>query len=306
MKIKQKIFLPVFLIALFGIACVNAAPKLKMDLRPDGLYLDNLNVAVMKKIFQDYGYVNVINKEKTIPPLMLEHLPADFDKIKLKDERNQLFIMVLAPLTLKINEELALERQDLILIKEVFDKGKELDSKQKEKVENLAKKYDVFTRMKGRDRFDILLNALAEKIDQIPPALLIATAAAESNWGTAVEVKKGNSLYKLKDWYTDKGIKPAGEDDDSYRIRVYPNLYESIRDYALKLNSDINFQHFRISRRQLRAHNQILKGRTTVYNMVTGSPLENYAGLLTYILTFYDLINIDESHLGNIKVLEKK
>ena len=43
MKIKQKIFLPVFLIALFGIACVNAAPKLKMDLRPDGLYLDNLN-----------------------------------------------------------------------------------------------------------------------------------------------------------------------------------------------------------------------------------------------------------------------
>lgn len=305
----MKISLKTFLAAVWAICFsfdLAAAPKIKMDLQPDGLYLGNLNVVVMKKIFEDYGYDSYIRKDHKIPPLLLEKLPSDYVRIKSKDERNNLFIMILAPLALKINEELALEMHELQALKDAFGTEDGLTQEQQDKLEALAKKYDVFTKMGGKDRQDIFLRALAEKIDEIPPSLLIAVAAAESNWGTATEVEQGNALYKLKDWYTDKGIKPAGEDDDSYRIRIYPDLLAAIRDYALKINSDINFQHFRIARRQLRAHNQILKGRTTVYNMVIGSPLENYAGLLSYILTFYDLVNIDESQLDSISIAGKK
>lgn len=305
MKFSLKKLLVILPLVLFSFNSA-AAPKIKMDLQPDGLYLGNLNVAVTKKIFEDYDYNSYVRKDRKFPPLMLETFPFDYGEIKSKDERNNLFIMVLAPLALKINEEIVLETQELRELKSAFDSEKGLTREQQDRLETLAVKYDVFTRMENQERQDILLRALAEKIDEIPPSLLIAVAAAESNWGTAVEVKQGNALYKLKDWYTDKGIKPAGESDDSYRIRVYPDLLAAMRDYALKMNSDINFQHFRIARRQLRAHNQVLKGRTTVYNMVIGSPLENYAGLLNYILTFYDLINIDESRLDDINVLGNK
>lgn len=305
MKISLKNF-GAFLFALLFMFEAQAAPKIKMELQPDGLYLGNLNVVVMKKIFEDYGYKSYVREDRKIPPLMVERLPDGYAGVKPKDERNRLFIMILAPLALKVNEELIFERQELLALKEAFDSDSGLNKEQQDRLEALAVKYDVFTRMENRERQDILLRALTEKIDEIPPSLLIAAAAAESNWGTAAEVKEGNALYKLKDWYTDKGIKPAGEDDDSYRIRVYPDLIAAVRDYALKMNSDVNYQHFRIARRQMRTRNQVLKGRTTVYNMVIGSPLENYAGLLSYILTFYDLVNIDESRLDSVNIAGKK
>ena len=283
-----------------------AAPQLKMDLQPDGLYLNNLNVAVLKKIFKDYDYEDFVRENNKIPPIFLESMPVDFDKIKSQDERNKLFIMIMAPLVLKVNEEIIFERNKLQNIKDDFDAGKNLSEEQKQLLSEMANKYDVFTRMKGRDYEDIVLRELLRKINIIPPAIAIAAAASESNWGTASEVKEGNALYKIKNWYTDEGIKPKDEDDDSYRIRTYPDLLSAIRDYALKINSDVNFQALREVRRQLMNRNKTPRGRMTVYSMVIGSPLENYAGLLSYILTFYDLINIDESTLSDIVEMEGK
>lgn len=279
---------------------VSAAEQLKMDLRPDGLYINNVNAAVLQKIYEDFGYHDFVTEDKKIPAIFLESMPVDFNEIEDQNVRNRLFIAIMAPLALKINEEVMLERGHILELGNDFEKNGKLSSKQVKELEKLATKYDIFTRMKGKDRYEILLSDLEIRVDQVAPALIIAVAAAESNWGTADEVRQGNALYKLKDWFTDKGIKPKGEDDDSYRIKTYPDLLSAIRDYVLKLNSDINFQHMWVARKQLRNHNQMLKGRTTVNGMVLGSPLENYAGLLNYILTFYDLINIDMSKLKSI------
>lgn len=300
-----------FLLILFAFGCFwrcgYADDNFKMDLEPDGLYLNNLNTGLLQRIFIDFGYDNFINEDKKIPSIILESMPVDFDMVEPKSERNRLFIMIMSPLALKVNEEIVLERDEIEQTKKTLDEEKNLSDEQKQKVEDWAVKYDIFTRVQGNERYDLLLQKLLMKVDEIPPSLLIAVAAAESNWGTAVEVKEGNALYKLKDWFTTEGIKPKDETDDSYRIKIYPDLLSAVRGYALKLNSDINFRHLWISRSQLRKHSSVLKGRMTVYNMVVGSPLENYAGLLSYILTFYDLINVDMSELSNFaESMEKK
>ena len=303
MKIKTlKLFTLLFLLFAFD---AKANGEFRFEVQPEGIYIDNVNVAVLKKIFADYDYTEFVRESKKIPPLMLQSMPFDFNDIKSKDERNKLFIQIMTPLVMKVNEDITIERKKLFDLKSANIKKEGLSEQQKKEIEDLAVKYDVFTKMKGKERYDIILEELTEKIDIIPASLLIAVAVAESNWGTAREVKEGNALFKEKEWFTDKGIKPAKEDDDSYRIKVYPNLLSAIEDYALKLNKDINFSYFRVSRKFLRIHNQVLKGRVTVHNMVTGSPLENYAGLLNYILTFYDLVNIDESQLDSISSLEK-
>ncbi|MBP5399344.1 MAG: glucosaminidase domain-containing protein [Alphaproteobacteria bacterium] len=298
-------------LVLFFFGCLlqrsYAADEFKMDLQPEGLYLNNLNTGLLQRIFADFGYDSFINDDKRIPSIMLESMPIDFDKFEPKSERNRLFIMIMSPLVLKVNEEIVFERDEIEQLKKIFDENKTLSDKQKQKIEDWAVKYDVFTRIKGDRRYDLLLQKLLIKVDELPPSLLIAVAAAESNWGTAVEVKEGNALYKLKNWFSTDGIKPKDETDDSYRIKTYPNLLSAIREYAVKLNSDVNYRHLWISRQQLRKQKSILKGRITVYNMVVGSPLENYAGLLSYILTFYDLINVDMSELYNFaESLEKK
>ncbi|MBP3546692.1 MAG: glucosaminidase domain-containing protein [Alphaproteobacteria bacterium] len=301
---KTKILRVLIILFLLFAFDTKANNTFLFEIQPEGIYIDNVNVEVLKKIFSDYKYTEFVRESKKIPPLMLQSMPFDFNSIKSKDERNKLFIQIMTPLVMKVNEDITLERKKLFDLKSLNSK-EGLSEQQKKEIEDLAVKYDVFTRMKSKERYDIILEELTEKIDIIPASLLIAVAVAESNWGTAREVREGHSLYKEKEWFTDKGIKPAKEDDDSYRIKVYPNLLASIEDYALKLNKDINFSYFRVSRKFLRVHNQVLKGRVTVHNMVTGSPLENYAGLLNYILTFYDLVNIDESQLDSISNLEK-
>ena len=290
----------ILFLAVFFCCEARAAEKLEMEMRADGIYFNNTNVEVVKKIFKDFKYDNFITKNNKIPPLFLERMPVDFDKIESKNERNKLFIMIMSPLVLKVNEELVFERKDLWDIKKDFDEGKELDENQRKTVENLVQKYDVFSRMKGRSYYADVLEELMLKVNTVPPSIMIAAAVAESNWGTADEVKQGNALYKLKDWYTDKGIKPEGEDDDSYRIREYPDLLSAIRDYALKINSDINFFGLRMARWNIMNRNKTVRGRMMVHSMVVGSPLENYAGLLNYILTFYDLVNVDESSLYSV------
>lgn len=60
-----------------------------------------------------------------------------------------------------------------------------------------------------------------------------------------------------------------------------------------------------ISGGQRRNHEKPLRGNAA-YNMVRGSPLENYAGLISYIITFYDLVNLDEAELGSVNMFWKK
>ncbi len=307
MKKSGAVLFLLLLTALFEPAEVQAAEPLAMELKPEGLYVDNVNVPVLQKMFADYGYKDYIYMpEWKYPPLFLNSLPEDFAKTEDKSFRNRLFIQILAPLALLVNERITLERYPLLLMRERLDKGEKLTAEDKKELERLAEKYDVFTRMKGDGRYEILLAELLNRADEVPPSFLIAAAAAESNRGTAREVRLGNALYKRKVWYTEEGIKPLEDPDDSYRIKTYPTLLAAMEDYALIFNSDVNFAHFRDLRRQRRNHDKPLRGNAMAYNMVRGSPLENYAGLISYIITFYDLVNLDEAELGSVNMFWKK
>ena len=146
----------------------------------------------------------------------------------------------------------------------------------------------------------IYFKELMLKVDRVPSSLLIGIAAIESNWGTSRPVKEGNALYKELNWYSTDGLKPEGEyEDPNYRIKTFPSLSDSIQSYALKLNSNINFENMRFLRSQYRWREQPVLGRTMAHTMIYASPLKNYAGLLDYTITFYELNNFDEASLGD-------
>ncbi len=307
MKKNGAILLLSLVLSLFVPYVARTAEPLGMSLKTEGLYVDNVNVRVLRQMFADYGYKDYIYMpEWKYPPLFLNNLPADFATIEDKSFRNRLFIQILAPLSLLVNEKIVLERYPLLLMHERLEQKENFTAEDKKYLESLAEKYDIFSRMQGHDRYEILLTELLNRVDGIPPSFLIAAAAAESNWGTAREVKLGNALYKRKVWYKDEGIKPLEDPDDSYRIKTYPTLLAAMEDYALNFNRDVNFAHFRDLRRQRRNHSKPLRGNAMAYNMVRGSPLENYAGLISYIITFYDLVNLDEAELGSVNMFWKK
>ena len=266
----------------------------------NGLVIKNTTTKELEKIYQKYGYEHYIAvADYHIPQIYLEHFPSDFNTITDFKQRNELFIRILTPLALKINQEIMQEREEMLKLQKTFQNKQQLSPQEVEQLEALAQKYDVFTRLKGNDRINLQFNQLELKINQVYPSFLIAVSAIETDWGSSRIVKEGNALYKELVWHSTEGLEPEGETEDhTYKIRIFPNLYESMKSYALKFNSNVSYEHARYLR-SLRHNAGITpSGRGTVRSMLFQSPLQNYLGVLDYTITFYKLMLLDQAPLN--------
>ncbi len=270
----------------------------------DQLTFGRLSVSRLEAVFDFYGY----NGEKgylmipgyRYPPIFLRYFPDDFNKITDEKRRNALFIKILAPLALHINNEILTERRQIRELNENFRCTGELTAEQEKLVEKKAAKYDVFTRFQGHRRYSYLLSELLNRVHVVPPSILITAAALETNWGTSRIVREGNSLYKTLVWHTAEGLKPIGEtEDDTYRIKTYPDIGASMREFALKLNSGLPYADFRGFRNRILERRTPLLGSVLAPYLVWNSPLKNYAGLFDYTLAYYELNIIDKSVLDS-------
>lgn len=268
------------------------------------LWLDGVSVADLQEIYKQYGYEGMrgyLNLDTyKYPEIYLKSFPRDFVSIKDENERNVLFIKILTPLALRLNNEILQERQDVISIRNKFKENSNISKKDIAVIEEKAKKYDIFSRLKGTERFSYLIDELLKRIDKIPPSIIITAAAIDTNWGSSRVVSEGNSLYKIYDWHTDKGLKPIGEtEDDSYRIRVYKDIYSSIKDFALKINSHPVFASMRNMRYEYRGITSVILGNNLAPYAYGNSALNNYAGMFDYTLVYYELQEIDKSKLAD-------
>ena len=242
-------------------------------------------------------------KDWQYPPIFMESLPTDFNNITDSKKRNKLFLQMMVPLALKVNFEIMLERYELEEIITEFNEKHDLSAEQIKIIEEKATKYDIFTRLQGERRYSLILKQLKERIDSVPPSILIAVAAIESDWGTNRPSQLANSLYRELVWYTDEGLEPLDEKEDkTYRYKIFNSLYDSMKSYALKINSGVNYQQFRTLRVLNRYREVPLLGRNIAHSMYFDSNLQNFAGILDYTITFYELTNIDEAELAPLEL----
>ena len=293
---------------LLGTVLWCQAAAAKVDIRYDGIYLDRVSLAQLEKVYNDYGYRDYIYMpDWQYPPIFVETLPDKFAQIADPQKRNRLFLQMMAPLALKVNQEIALERIEILELVDEFNARHDLSEAQIKTLEDKAAKYDIFTRLKGERRYALILAQLKTKVDTVPPSILMAEAAIESNWGTNRPSMLANSLYRELVWYTDEGLEPLDETEDkSYRYKIYPNLYDSMAAHALKINAGVNYEQFRTLREQARYREVPLLGRNVAHAMYFDSNLQNFAGLLDYTITFYELTNLDEAELSPLKLPQKK
>jgi exodeoxyribonuclease V alpha subunit len=87
--------------------------------------------------------------------------------------------------------------------------------------------------------------------------------------------------------------------EDPYVLTKIKGLgFKTVDAMALKLNSDINYEMFRVSRNRTRHKETSTLGRNVAHTLNPVSNLQNFAGILDYTITFYELINIDEAELA--------
>lgn len=277
-------------------AFLHAAPLI--NFRNDGIYISNACVEELQNFFKDGFYDEAVSSEANIyPRFFVKQLPKDFASYADLSERNLLFIKILAPLALKINAEILAEREILEALRFGRENLHDFDQTECAFLEEKAQKYDINTPFKDTRRCMRLLSELLDRVDVVPASILVAAAAIYTDWGTSRVAMQANNLYMTRDWYAQEGLVSEQEPNEPYRFKIYPSLEESMRAYALKVNSNINYKQFWVARKSTRKRSDYVYGKKLDWAFVLENNLKNYAGLLDYTINFYKLDYLDEAEM---------
>ncbi len=142
-------------------------------------------------------------------------------------ERKKRFIQLLVPLIKQANREVLFERSFILKVKG----KKELTDKEKREISYLMKKY------RAKSLKDLLL-----KVNTVPVSLVLAQGAIESGWGTSRFFTEANNIFGI---YSFKGTKCLKARNSKACLKVYDNLYSSVKDYIYNLNVGWAYRRFR-------------------------------------------------------------
>ena len=289
-------------VGIMFLICFSAQANPLVQKENGALYVKSATTKEIADIFNEYKFFNFDKPRGKYPRIYMLKLPSDWQDVPDNNAKQKLFIKILLPLVLRVNEQILAERQKLEEINYSFQQDKKLSEEQLKTLNELAQKYDVFTRMSGDKRNSILLKKLLEKIDVVPPSVMISSAIIYTNWGMSRLARQANSLYLDEIWYEKQGLVPLDDDKADYRYKVYATLEECIAARALKINSHINYDYLREARKVARTMNKPPYGPQLASQMINDSNLPNIAGLIDYTFTFYQLANVDfYSQLEDVK-----
>ncbi|MSO92058.1 MAG: hypothetical protein EXQ86_01495 [Rhodospirillales bacterium] len=212
---------------------------------PDPILLQ----AVLSRV--NYDLKSVILGEERVPRVFVAGLPSILGDIQETQLRKDIFLKLVLPLVLRVNEEILLERHRLLALRHIQRLGGKLSAADTHWLQRLAARYGA-----PADDLDDLL----DRVDMIPPSLAVAQAAKESGWGTSRFVREGNALFGQ--WiYADGHLVPLRRDEGkSHSVQSFKHLVESVRAYALNLNSNRHYREFRSLRARLRSQGLALEG----------------------------------------------
>ena len=199
------------------------------------------SAAALEAVFSSIGYTlpSVKSGAKLVPNLYIRELPPDFSKITNIKRRKALFIKTILPLALAVNDRLKKYQDTLI---ELDRPDRTLTVEERQWVKSIAKLHKSPDQVPGK---------LLLRIGPLPVDLIIAQAAVESGWGTSRFATEGNALFGQWTWKRGSGIIPLErEDGETYAVKSYPSLIESVWDYAYNLNTSNSYQKFREARAQ--------------------------------------------------------
>lgn len=232
--------------------------RLEISLTPDDVTAAGRLDAVLSRM----GYhLDAVAGGKEVPPVFLAAIPADLGDMREIDAKKRVFLRVMLPLVLAVNEEIVGERRRLEDIADRIERNKWVDPADRTWVADLAVRYGLDPEIgPGKP-----IRALLRRVDTIPPSLALAQAIEESGWGTSRFVREANNLYGH---ITTAANGVVAGDNSTRRLAAFESLKDSVRAYAHNLNTHRAYEPLRRSREALKVR----------YNMPDGHTL---AGALT-------------------------
>lgn len=196
--------------------------------------------------------------DQGVPLFLVTALPKDLHRIKDITERKHLFFLSLLPSVLLANREITLQRQQLLIALRHYDAGLPLSAPQQMLISDLTKscrlRQNPLTDKRSRKE-------LLQRLDTLPPDLVLAQAANESGYGTSRFARLGNNLFGQWTFASGTGLVPKGRSaKQRHEVRRFDNLYDSVRSYMNNLNAHRAYRSLRAIRTKKRYRKQPLLG----------------------------------------------
>lgn len=231
---------------------------------------------------------------RDVPPVFLAAVPADLGDLREVDTKKRLFLRVMLPLILSVNDEIAADRERLMEIADRMQRNKWVNAADTQWVDQLAARYGVS---------GLPVQALIRRVDVIPPSLAMAQAAEESGWGTSRFVREANNLYGQIT--TSPGGLVAGG-DATRRLANFSSLRESVRAYAHNLNTHRAYEDLRRARAALRARKGPPDGHTLAGSLVAYSERgQDYVETIRSLIRKNSLMRYDHARLAKSHTREQ-
>ena len=254
-------------------------------------------VETLSKTFDRIGYnLNVVKLGGiAVPRLFLASFPPDLSEIRQTSKRKKIFFKTVLPLILQTNDEIRMERRHLLALHALDKTGKRLLAKDRLWLIVLAERYKI----KQPD-----IDKLLKRVDIVPVSLALAQAAEESGWGTSRFSLEGNAIFGEWTFSKTKGLVPLQRGAGKFhRVRVFSSLLDSVRAYALNLNTHKAYRNFRLLRQEIRASGLQIRGRQLIDTL--GSYSErgtDYLKGIRAIIGVNKLDSLDDAKLSKSRI----
>ena len=171
----------------------------------------------------------------------LSSFKPSFDSIESTVVRKEVFFNYLLPVIHKKNAEIVALRNAI--------SNNELNDNQ---LNDLAKKYRVETPSKEE---------LLKVIDILPPSLVLAQAANESDWGRSRFAKDFNNYFGIWCFTKGCGVIPKDRDEDAtHEVASFNSLEDCIDYYVLNINRSYAYEDLRLMRKNQRENLKPITG----------------------------------------------
>ncbi|EME70169.1 hypothetical protein H261_09552 [Paramagnetospirillum caucaseum] len=218
-----------------------------------------------------------------VPPLFLPHIPGDIDDLSDSDDRKAVFLRVMLPLVLAVDEEIAAERSRLLDIMTRKANRLHVAASDQAWLADLARRYEVE---------DGNLRKLLSRVDVVPASLALAQSAEESGWGTSRLVRRSRNLF---------GHTVEASADGS-GMRNFTTLYEAVRAYAHNLNTHRAYEGLRRVRAQTRAEGAWPDGHALAAALSGYSERgDAYVQTIRTLIRRNELTRYDQARLGRVQ-----
>jgi uncharacterized FlgJ-related protein len=213
--------------------------------------------------------------------------------------KKRIFLRGIAPLILRANELIMIDRNRLEEIRSSFTQNKSISEKDTHWVLKLAKLYKV-----NSDEEQItaaMINELWEKVDIIPTSLALAQGIEESGWGTSRFAAVGNAIYGQWTW-GEKAIIPEKQRKElgNYGIASFDALQESVCAYMINLNTHNAYANLRGKRAEMRKKGGKITGIVLAEQLTKYSERgEEYVKTLKSLMEANQLGPTDEAYLSD-------